>query len=71
MYLFFFKVFVTDTKSIEYKHALSGQCRLIKTDKTEQLIASFEVEQQGYRHFLMTCLLTLNNWYNTTLRVGH
>ena len=55
VYLFnFFKGFVTDTKSIEYKHTLSGQCSLIKTDKTERLIASFEVEQQGYRRFLNT-----------------
>jgi len=45
---------VTDTKSIEYKHTLSAQCRLIKIDKTEQLIASFEVQQLGYKHFLNT-----------------
>jgi len=30
---------------IEYKHTQSAQCRLVKTDKTEQLIASLEVEQ--------------------------
>jgi len=27
---------------------------LIKTDTTERLIGSLEVEQQGYRHFLNT-----------------
>jgi len=32
----------------------AGQSRLIKTNKTERLIASFEVKQQGYRHFLNT-----------------
>jgi len=40
---------VTDTKSIEYKHTQSAQYRFIKTDKTERLIESFEVEQQGYQ----------------------
>jgi len=47
---------VTDTKSIEYKHTESAQCRLIKTDTTERLIASLEVEQPGYRHFLNTII---------------
>jgi len=31
--------------SIEYKHTQSAQYRLIKTDTTERLIASLEVEQ--------------------------
>jgi len=40
--------------SIEYKHTQSAQCRLVKTDTTEQLIASLEVEKQDYRHFFNT-----------------
>jgi len=52
--VFNFNVFVTDTKSIKYKHSQSAQCRLIKTVTTERLIASLEEEQQGYRHFLNT-----------------
>jgi len=39
---------------MEYIHKQSAQCRLIKTDTTEPLIASLEVEQQGYKHFLNT-----------------
>ena len=39
---------------IEYKHTQSAQCGVVKTGTTEQLIASLEVEQQGYRHFLNT-----------------
>jgi len=31
---------VTQTKSIEYKHTQSAQCRLIKTDTIERLIIS-------------------------------
>jgi len=42
--------FVTDTKSIEYKHTQSTPFRLIKTDTTERLTGRLEVEQQG--HFL-------------------
>jgi len=38
-------------KRVEYKHTQSAQCRLVKTDTTEQFIASLEIEQQGYRHF--------------------
>jgi len=38
-------------KCVEYKYTQSAQCRLVKTDTTEQFIASLEVEQQGYRHF--------------------
>jgi len=41
---------------IEYKQAQSAQCRSVKTDATEQLIVSLEVEQQGYRRFLNTIL---------------
>ena len=43
-----YKLVVADTKSIEYKHTQSAQWRLIKTDTTERLLASLEVEQQGY-----------------------
>jgi len=49
--IFSFSGFVTDTKSLEYKHTQSAQCGLIKTDITGQLIASLKVEQKGYRHF--------------------
>jgi len=38
-------------KYVECKRTQSAQCRLVKTDTTEQFIASLEVEQQGYRHF--------------------
>jgi len=54
IYFFYCKFFLTDTKSIAYKHTKSTQCRLIKTDATEQLIAGFEVERQSYRHFVNT-----------------
>jgi len=50
----FFTLRFCNTHSIEYKHAQAAQCRWIKTDTTEQLIGSLEVEQQGYRHFLNT-----------------
>jgi len=30
--------------------------QIIKTDTTEQLTATLEVEQQGYRHFLNTAV---------------
>ena len=36
---------MTDTKSIEYKHTQSAQCRWIKTNTTERLIANLEVKQ--------------------------
>jgi len=49
-----YKLVVADTKSTEYKHTKSAQCRLIKTDTTERLLANLEVEQQGYKHFLNT-----------------
>jgi len=32
-------------RCIEYKHTQSAQCRLVKTDTTEQFIASLKVEQ--------------------------
>jgi len=40
----------------ENKHRQPAQCRLIKTDTTEPSIASLEVEQPGYRHFLSTVI---------------
>jgi len=43
---------VTATNSTEYKHTQSAQCKLVKTDTTEQFIASLEVEQPSYRNFL-------------------
>ena len=36
---------MTDTKSIECKHTQSAQCKLIKTNTTERLIAILEVEK--------------------------
>jgi len=39
---------------IEYKHTQSAQCRLAKTDTTEQFLEILEVEQQGYRRFRNT-----------------
>jgi len=50
--VFEFKVFVTDTKSSEYKNSESVQRRLIKTDTTERLIASLEIEQRVTDNFL-------------------
>ena len=37
-------------KCVEYEYTQPAQCRLVKTDTTEQFIASLEVEQQGSRH---------------------
>jgi len=37
-------------RSIEYKHTISAQCILIKTE------VRLEVEQQGYEHFLNTII---------------
>jgi len=51
---------VTDTKSIEYKHTQSAQCRLIKTNTTERLIANLEVEQPQLPR--TTNRLKLNRW---------
>jgi len=47
-------MFETDPKSIEYKHTLSAQRRLVRTDTTERFITALEVEPQGYSHFLNT-----------------
>jgi len=43
-------------KCVEYKDTQSAQCKLVKTDTTEQFIASLEVEQQDYRHFPNTII---------------
>jgi len=46
-------MFEPDTKSIEHKHKLSAQSRLIITD-TEHFLTALGTGPQDYRHFLNT-----------------
>jgi len=66
----FFKCFETDTKSLEYKHTLSAQRRLMKTNTT------FYNGVGGRTTGLQTLSqhhssLTRNTWYKTTSTVEH
>jgi len=60
-------------KSIEHKHALSAQHRLMITD-TEHFVSALVVGPQDHTTTLQTlpqhsCWLSRNTWYNTTSRV--
>jgi len=57
---------VQDTKSIQHKHTLPVQRRLIN-NRHKRVVTELD-RATGYRH---SCSLTRNTWYKTTSRVGH
>jgi len=60
-------MFEPDTRSIEHKHILSAQHRLI-TD-AQHFVMVLGMGPQDFRNFLIhSCSLTHNIWYNIHLK---